>query len=98
MTVTPNDFDLLNHIHTTTNESVLVKTGIGRLRGIYVTASKLGGAIEILDNVENAPPVIVREFDTDTTVPNYYDFGDVTFGTGLYLVIKGTMFCTVYYF
>jgi hypothetical protein len=98
MTVNAKDYGLKNPKYYTTNESGVVKTGIGRLRGILVTASKLGGTIEILDNVEDAPPVIVREFSTDTTVPKYYEFGDVTFGTGLYLVIDGVLFCTVIYF
>jgi len=98
MVVSANDFGLKNPIYTTTNKSVLVKTGIGRLRGILVTASKLGGTIELMDNTSNANPVLVREFDTDATVPKYYDFGDVTFGTGLYIVIGGVLFCTIYYF
>jgi len=98
MAVGSNDFGLLNPVHTTTNKSVLVKTGVGRLRGILVTASKLGGTIELMDNTTNANPVLVREFDTDTTVPKYYEFGDVTFGTGLYIVIGGVLFCTIYYF
>ena len=88
----------LSPIHTTTNKSVLVKTGVGRLRGILVTASKLGGTIEIMDNVENANPILIRQFDTDTTAPKYYDFGDVTFGTGLYIVVGGVLFCTIFYF
>ena len=98
MTVSSSDFGLKNPIYVTTNASMLVKTGIGRLRGILVTASKLGGTIELMDNTSNANPVLVREFDTDATVPKYYDFGDVTFGTGLYIVIGGVLFCTVYYF
>jgi hypothetical protein len=98
MAVSSNDFGLLSPVHTTTNASVLVKTGIGRLRGILVTASKLGGSLELLDSLTNAPPILVREFDTDTTVPKYYEFGDAAFGTGLYVVVKGVLFCTIYYF
>lgn len=92
------DYGLKNPKYVTTNASMCVKEGVGRLRGILVTASKLGGTIELLDNVENAIPIIVREFSTDTTVPKYYYFGDVTFGTGLYIVVGGTMFCTIIYF
>ena len=92
------DYGLTSPKYATTNESMLVKTGVGRLRGILVTASKMGGTIELMDNTSNAIPVLVREFSTDTTVPKYYKFGDVTFGTGLYIVIGGVMFCTIIYF
>ena len=98
MSVSAKDYGLKNPKYFTTNESGVVKSGIGRLRGILVTASKLGGTIEILDNIVNGVPVLVREFSTDTTVPKYYEFGDVAFGTGLYLVVGGTLFCTVIYF
>ena len=98
MAVIAKDYGLKNPKSLVVTESGIVKSGIGRLRGIMVNASSLGGTIEILDNVEDAIPVIVREFDTDTTVPKYYEFGDVAFGTGLYLVIGGKLSCTVIYF
>lgn len=93
-----NDFGLKSPTYVTTNSDLLVKTGIGRLRGILVTASKLGGSIEIMDNTSNANPVLIREFSTDAVVPKYYHFGDVAFETGLYVVVKGLLFCTIYYF
>lgn len=98
MAVNSNDFGLLSPTYVTTNADLLVKTGIGRLRGVLVTASKLGGTLEFMDNTSNANPVLIREFDTDTTVPKYYDFGDVAFGTGLYVVVGGVLFCTIFYF
>jgi hypothetical protein len=97
MTVSANDFGLKSPIFVQTNKSVLVKSGIGRLRGILVTASKFG-TLEIMDNTSNAIPVLIREFSTETTVPKYYDFGDVTFGTGLYIVVGGLVSFTVFYF
>jgi hypothetical protein len=97
MTVSANDFGLKSPIFVQTNKSVLVKSGIGRLRGILVTASK-SGTLEIMDNTSNAIPVLIREFSTEATVPKYYDFGDVTFGTGLYIVVGGLVSFTVFYF
>jgi hypothetical protein len=77
------------------NASFLVKSGIGRLRGIFVNASKLG-TLELLDNTENAIPVLVREFAV--AGDKYYKFGDVAFGNGLYIVVGGTCNFTVFYF
>jgi hypothetical protein len=51
-----------------------------------------------MDNTSNAIPVLIREFSTEATVPKYYDFGDVTFGTGLYIVVGGLVSFTVFYF
>lgn len=90
-----NDFGLLSPTYVNTTTIGLIKTGIGRLRGIYVASSKLG-TVEILDNVEDAPPVIVREFNVESS--HYYKFADVAFGTGLYLVLKNAPEITVYYF
>ena len=98
MTVSAKDYGLKNPKYLIVTATGVVKEGIGRLRGILVNASALGGSIEILDNIENAPPVLVRQFDTDTLAPKYFEFGDVTFGTGLYLIIKGKLACTVFYF
>ena len=92
------DYGLRSPKYATTNESMLVKTGVGRLRGIFVNDSKLGGTIELMDNTSNAAPVLVREFSTDTTTPKYYYFGDVAFGTGLYIVVGGVLYCTIIYF
>jgi len=90
-----NDFGLLSPTYTNITATTLIKTGIGRLRGIYVASTK-SGAIEILDNVENAPPVMVREFNV--AAGHYYKFGDVAFGTGLYVILKNTVDATIYYF
>ena len=90
-----NDFGLLSPTYKNITDSSLIKTGFGRLRGIYVTSSK-AGTVEILDNVVDAVPVLVREFTV--TAGYYYKFGDVSFGTGLYLVLKNSPDITVFYF
>lgn len=96
MAVSANDFGLKSPIYKQDNTDVLVKTGIGRLRGILVTFAKVGPTLEIMDNTSNANPVLVREFvPTEAT---YYDFGDVAFGTGLYIVVGGLVAFTVFYF
>jgi len=92
-----NGHGLKSPISTVITESTLIKTGCGRLRKIIVTSSKLDSAtIEILDNVEDANPVLVRQFTAVSST--VYKFGDVTFETGLYIVVGGLINATVFYF
>jgi len=90
-----NSHGLLTPIYKVISKSSLIKTGVGNLRGIYCNASK-GGTVEILDNVENGIPVIVREFSVSEG--KYYKMADVIFGTGLYIVVGGVTSLTIYYF
>lgn len=90
-----NEAGLKSPISKVITASTLIKTGVGRLREIVVTNSK-SGTIEILDNVENANPVLIRQFDAVSST--VYKFGDVTFGTGLYIVVGGLLNATVFYF
>jgi hypothetical protein len=93
-----NEAGLLSPTYETSNADILVKSGYGRLRGILVTAAKEGdtNTLELMDNSSNANPVLVREFEV--AAPKYYYFADVGFLTGLYIVVKGTLYFTVYYF
>jgi hypothetical protein len=92
-----NDFGLLSPTYVQDNKSVLVKSGVGKLRGIMVTAIGQGGdTIEVMNSLAGASPdVIVREFVVE---PKYYYMGDVLFTVGCYLIIKGTVVFTAYYF
>lgn len=92
---TANDHGLKSPTYKLSNESVLVKSGYGRLRGILVTAAKLA-TLELLDNTSNAIPVLAREFSVDA--PKYYHFADVAFENGLYIVAGGTIYFSVFYF
>ena len=92
-----NEAGLKSPISKVITESTLIKTGCGRLRQIIVTSSKLDSAtIEILDNIEDANPVLVRQFTAVSST--IYKFADVTFGTGLYIVVGGLLNATVFYF
>lgn len=95
MTVYSNDFGLLSPTYLQTSSSALVKTGCGRLRGVFCSSSA-GGTLKLWDNTSGATTVLVNVFDL--TAATYYDFGDVTFGTGLYATIANTAEITVFYF
>jgi len=90
-----NDFGLLSPTYKNTDASVLVKTGVGKLRGIFV-ASTSQGTIKLWDNTSAATTILVNTFSP--VAATYYDFADVLFGTGLYITIGGTIDCTVFYF
>lgn len=90
------DFGLLSPTLKILSSSGCVKEGYGRLRGFFVGAAKLSPTIELLDNTINGNPVIIREFSVDPYT--YYKMGDVSFGTGLYAVLSGTLVATFYYF
>ena len=74
-----------------------IKTGVGRLRGIQVnniTDDKR--SIIVYDDNVAAATILINEF-----VPSagkYYNFGDVLFGNGLWIVFDGAIDCTVIYF
>jgi len=91
----PNDFGLLSPTYTQTGDSVLVKTGVGAVRGIFVSSSSQA-TIKLWDNTSAATTVLVEEFTA--TGPFYYPLADCKFGIGLYITITGDLECTVFYF
>jgi len=99
MTVNANDFGLLSPTYKNTSTSVLVKTGYGRLRGIFVASVGTGQdapTIKLWDNTSAATTVLVNTFSPATST--YYNMGDVAFGTGLYITLANTIDCTIFYF
>jgi hypothetical protein len=95
MTVYSNDFGLLSPTYKNTDASVLVKTGYGRLRGVFC-ASSTGGTLALYDSLTAAAPIIVNTFSL--TASTYYKMADVAFGTGLYADITNTADITLFYF
>lgn len=95
MPPTPNDFGLLSPTYKQTGASVLVKTGVGKLRGIFVSSSSQA-TIKLWDNTSAATTVLVEEFTASG--PFYYPMADVLFLTGLYITITGDLECTIFYF
>lgn len=89
-----SDFGMQCPTYKNTAASVLVKTGLGRLRGIFV-ASTSQGSIKLWDNTSAAGDVLVNTFSP--TAATYYHMGDVLFGTGLYITIANVD-CTLFFF
>ena len=95
MSVNANDFGLHSPTYVNISASALVKTGVGRLRGVFC-ASSTGGTLKLWDNTSAATTILVNTFDL--TAATYYQMGDVTFGTGLYATIANTADITLFYF
>lgn len=73
--------------------SALVKSGNGRLVGMYVNSTS-AGTIRFYDNTSAAGTVINNVI---TPAIGYHPLGDCAFNTGLYATISGTLNVTLYY-
>ncbi len=70
-----------------------VKNGFGRLVGMYVN-STTAGTIKLWDNTSAAGAVIN---ETITPAVGYHALGNVSFTTGLFATIGGTLNVTLHY-
>jgi hypothetical protein len=95
MAVSSNDFGLLSPTYSQIAASTLVKTGYGRVRGVFCS-STTGGTLALSDSLATGAPLIVNTFAL--TASTYYNMADVAFGTGLYATIANTAQITVFYF
>lgn len=82
-------------LYLNTSASALVKTGSGRLQGIFVASASSTPTIKLWDNTSGATTVLVNTFTP--VAGTMYSFPDVVFTTGLYITISGTVDCTVFY-
>ena len=73
--------------------SALIKTGTGKLKGMYVNSTS-AGTIKFWDNTSAATTVINN---TITPAIGYHDLGGVAFTVGLYATIGGTLDVTLYF-
>lgn len=80
--------------YVNTTASVLVKTGAGRLKGIFV-ASGTTPTIKLWDSTTAANAVLINTFTP--AVGTFYAFPDVEFATGLFITVSGTIDCTVFF-
>lgn len=80
--------------YTNLTADTLVKTGTGRLKGIFV-ASGSTPTIKIWDSTSAANTVLVNTFTPVVGVLT--PFPDVEFTTGLYIDVGGTIDCTVFW-
>ena len=96
MGLTAKDYGLTSPIYYNTSSGTLIKTGYGRLRGIFVASSTGTATITLYDNTSAAVPLLVNAFATGSST--YYHMGDVSFVTGLYAAVDGTLDMTAFYF
>jgi hypothetical protein len=78
-----------------TTSSQIVKTGAGRLFGVFVASASNTPTIKLWNSTSAANEVIVNTFTP--TGGTMYTFPGVEFGIGLYITIGGTVDCTVFY-
>jgi hypothetical protein len=80
------NYGVLGPTYKQVNDSGLIKSGVGQLRGIFCS-SGTGVTLTLYDNTAGSGTILINTFPlTDAT---YYDMADVVFGVGLYAV-KGT--------
>lgn len=70
-----------------------VKTGFGRLVGMYVNSTS-AGTVKLWDNTSAAGTVINN---TITPAIGYHNLGNISFNTGCFATIGGTLDVTFYY-
>jgi len=90
-----NDFGLLSPTYKNMSASGLVKTGTGRIRGVFCNTTS-SGSLAFADATSGTTPVIVTGLSL--TAGTWYYFGDLTFETGLYITLTNTANWTVVYF
>lgn len=73
--------------------SALVKTGTGKLKGMYVNSTS-SGTIKFWDNTSGATTVINN---TITPAVGWHELGDAAFTVGCYATIGGTLDVTIYF-
>jgi len=93
---TASGFGIQSPTYTNISASALIKTGIGRLRGIFCASASGTPSLKLWDNTSGATTILVNTFTP--VAGTYYNFGDVIFGTGLYITVAATCDVTVFYF
>lgn len=68
----------------------------GALKGIFVSAASATPTITVYESATTTTGT--KMVDTFTpTAAQWYSFGDMSYAQGLYVVISGTVSCTVVY-
>ena len=78
--------------YTNISASTLIRTGPGKLLGIFVASASSTPTIKVWDNTSAATTIIVNTFTP--TEATFYPI-PVRFETGCYVSISGTVDCTV---
>lgn len=72
--------------------STLIKTGTGKLGGIWVSSASSTPTIKVWDSTSAAGTIIANTF---TPIAGTFHAMPFNFTTGLYITISGTVDCTV---
>lgn len=90
-----SQIDNCKYLNGTTSQ--LVKTGAGALYGVLVN-SNTAGAFKLWDQTSAATPVLVNTFTPATTTSQVYLFPmGISFNTGLFITVTGTIDYTILY-
>lgn len=95
MPPTPNDFGLSSPTYHEMSASGLIKTGTGRLFGIFCNSTTAGTLI-IYDGITAGGTAMFSGLSL--TAGQLYEFGNVLFGTGLYIALTNVADWTVIYY
>ena len=75
----------------------LVKSAPAKLKGIFVSAASSTPTITVYDTQTSGTDITVLGVFTPVAATNYIFFDGLNTANGLYVVISGTVKCTVYY-
>jgi hypothetical protein len=77
--------------------TTLVKSAPAKLKGIFVSAASSTPTITVYDTQTSGTTATVLGVFTPVAATNYIFFDGLNTANGLYVVISGTVKCTVYY-
>jgi hypothetical protein len=74
-----------------------IKNQPGKLKGIFCSAASSTPLITVYDTQTTATTATVLGVFTPTAATNYNFFEGINTANGIYVVISGTVKCTIYY-
>jgi hypothetical protein len=77
--------------------TTLVKSAPAKLKGIFVSAASSTPTITVYDTQTSDTTATILGVFTPVAATNYNFFDGLNTANGLYVVISGTVKCTVYY-
>lgn len=77
--------------------TALVKSAPAKLKGIFVSAASSTPTITVYDTQTSGTSVKVLDTFTPVGATNYNFYDGLNTANGIYVVISGTVKCTVYY-
>ena len=79
-------------ISATTN----IKTQAGKIKGIFVSSASATPTLTFYDSQTSTTTKIIDTF-TPVSATNYSFFDGINTEDGIYVVVSGTVSCTIYY-